>query len=655
MSYQQQQQQQQRTPATGGRRPIGSTPARPQQQQQECYDDDFDMRDDDYQGQEEQGPPPEAEFPDTDAAAAPKQQQQQQQDEAAASKQASKGSRFSRQRKAIEAALPGARPQQQGAASSTGGPAPIDPVAGVKVEGLEATAGGAEEEDDPYSISAAAAPAPGAALGGVKWEEVVQTDAESGEAYVPFFWVDAHEQNGVIYLFGKVKVGEGRFVSAACSVQGVQHSLLVLPRRTGNAGPDGKPVRFGMGDVYKEVHDLLVPGVIPKGAGHGFKCKPVKRRYAFEVEDVPRGETEYLKVVYAASYGLPSPERCEAGGRFFERVFGSRCVSVSGGVSPSLRLSVSMPCGRMCRRMLECVCLPSSPRLSSFDQLRPTPPTITHPNPHHRTTALERFVLKRQLMGPSWIKIRNPQAAPHSATIAKFEFTVADPKHVEGRWTDAPAASPPMVVMSLALKTVVNAASQLHEVGQEKGTGGMGVVFCVCACFSIHISIHPHVSPLIPPPTHTHTKHQVVAISTMVHTAVQVDGPTETTPQHVRQGKKIKKKKKKPPSPPHPGVLFVCLSVCQSIHLPTDRPNPPNHHDHPRSHRRPPPGLHGGPRLPPGLPPRHGPRMRGGQPQDAHPDAGQRAGAAQLVSAGRAGRFGRALSCGGRGVDRSID
>ena len=43
-----------------------------------------------------------------------------------------------------------------------------------------------------------------------------------------------------------------------------------------------------MGEVYKEIHDLLVPGVIPKGAGHGFKCKPVKRRYAFEVEEVPR-------------------------------------------------------------------------------------------------------------------------------------------------------------------------------------------------------------------------------------------------------------------------------------------------------------------------------------------------------------------------------
>lgn len=66
-------------------------------------------------------------------------------------------------------------------------------------------------------------------------------------------------------------------------------------------------------------------------------------------------------------------------------------------------------------------------------------------------------------MGPSWIKIRHPRPPQQTATIAKFEFTVADPKHVQGRMDVAPP-SPPMVVMSLALKTVVNPASQLHEV-----------------------------------------------------------------------------------------------------------------------------------------------------------------------------------------------
>lgn len=328
-------------------------------------------------------------------------------------------SRFQRQKKAIEAAMP----TPVGAASQAA--AAIDPVVGVKMEGLEYA--GREEEEDPYSISSVAAAGPSAGSGQVTWEAVVREDEDGGE-YVPFFWTDAHEQNGVIYLFGRVAIEGGRFISAACCVQGVQHSLLVLPKRTGNAGPDGKDVRYGMAEVYKEVQDLLVPSVIPRDAGQGFKCKPVRRHYAFELEEVPREETEYLKVVYSAGHGLPSPERCEAGGRYFERIFGAR------------------------------------------------------------TTALELFLLKRQLMGPSWLKIRGPKPAPSSATIAKFEFVVDDPKLI--RRMEAPPPAPPMVVMSVAIKTVVNPASQLHE---------------------------------------------VVAISSMTHVAVNCDGPTETGPHHIRQ------------------------------------------------------------------------------------------------------------------------
>lgn len=97
-------------------------------------------------------------------------------------------------------------------------------------------------------------------------------------------------------------------------------------------------------------------------------------------------------------------------------------------------------------------------------------------------------MLKRQLMGPSWLKITQPRRAENSATIAKLEFTVGDPKLI-GKLQDAPP-SPPLVVMSLALKTVVNPASQLHE---------------------------------------------VVAVSTMTHTNVNCDGPTETSPSSIRQ------------------------------------------------------------------------------------------------------------------------
>ena len=48
--------------------------------------------------------------------------------------------------------------------------------------------------------------------------------------------------------------------------------------------------------------------------------------------------------------------------------------------------------------------------------------------PTYRTTTLERFLLKRQLMGPAWLRIRRPAAPDSSATIAKCEFRVTDPK-----------------------------------------------------------------------------------------------------------------------------------------------------------------------------------------------------------------------------------
>jgi hypothetical protein len=76
----------------------------------------------------------------------------------------------------------------------------------------------------------------------------------------------------------------------------MQRTLMVLPKKTGAMGPDGKAVRYQLQDVYKEIHDLLIPSVIPRDAGQKFRVKVVQRKYAFEVGDVPREETDYLKV-----------------------------------------------------------------------------------------------------------------------------------------------------------------------------------------------------------------------------------------------------------------------------------------------------------------------------------------------------------------------
>lgn len=49
------------------------------------------------------------------------------------------------------------------------------------------------------------------------------------------FWLDATEQNGTIYLIGKVAVpsagnGKTTYLSACVAVHGIEREVLVLPR-----------------------------------------------------------------------------------------------------------------------------------------------------------------------------------------------------------------------------------------------------------------------------------------------------------------------------------------------------------------------------------------------------------------------------------------
>ena len=108
----------------------------------------------------------------------------------------------------------------------------------------------------------------------------------------------------------------------------------------------------------------------------------MKRKYAFELTDVPRDETAYLKFKYSAEHGFPPSDKCDSGGRYYERIFGGR-----------------------------------------------TPP-------------LESFLIKRKLMGPAWLRIREPQKCAGSVTHCKFECSVESAKLV-GRLDAPPGRAPP--------------------------------------------------------------------------------------------------------------------------------------------------------------------------------------------------------------------
>lgn len=195
-------------------------------------------------------------------------------------------------------------------------------------------------------------------------------DGTKKHDYVPMYWTDATETNGTIYLFGRVAVVEPgtsrRFLSCCVAVHGSERNLFVLPKKVEGCAPDGTQMRAGLDKVYADVNSLLVPHVIPRSKGQGFRCKQVKRKYAFEHAEIPREECEYLKVVYSAKHGSPSPAQCDSppASSSIERIFGAT------------------------------------------------------------STALELFLLKRKLMGPSWIYIKNPIVMTDSVSWCKLELSI---------------------------------------------------------------------------------------------------------------------------------------------------------------------------------------------------------------------------------------
>ena len=240
-------------------------------------------------------------------------------------------------------------------------------------------------------------------------------ELEVEEEYMSMYWLDACENNGIIYLFGKVDLGkerevgkvmkekDKRYVSCCVVVHGSERNLFVLPRAVGGCRADGSQVRSDFGAVHRELTEMMVPGIIPRSQGQTFKCKAVKRKYAFEHGEIPRIETEYLKVVYSARHGYPSPKQC-LGGKHIERIFGA---------------------GSSC---------------------------------------LELFLLKRKLMGPCWISVSRPRTINDSVSWCSLEVGVENPKFVTKIASNLAPATPPLISMCVSMKTAVNPATQLHEI-----------------------------------------------------------------------------------------------------------------------------------------------------------------------------------------------
>lgn len=267
---------------------------------------------------------------------------------------------------------------------------------------------------------------------------------EAPRKYIDMYWFDASERNGIVSLYGKVKVPIAnddninkeknkktttspsttqKFIYQSCciTIPNNERNLFVLPRLIEKAkmeaGDEGRELSGGGGGggernpilhVYAELKSVLQPACIPHAQGNAWKAKPVTRSYAFEDASIPRTPCQYMKVVYDGKFPVPDRDVCVRGGVTFEKILG-------GGA-----------------------------------------------------TNLENFLIKRRLMGPGWVRVYNPR--PVKANVVswcKWECVIDGPKSLKRLDLITPNTvppPPPVSTVSIKFKTVVHPKSHKLEI-----------------------------------------------------------------------------------------------------------------------------------------------------------------------------------------------
>ncbi|KAK9713540.1 hypothetical protein RND81_06G034100 [Saponaria officinalis] len=249
-----------------------------------------------------------------------------------------------------------------------------------------------------------------------KPEFVVETDGS-----LPFYILDAHEElyganDGTVYLFGKVKAGNA-YQSCCVVVKNMQRCLYAIPNDSVfhnevvlKLEKDVTDSKISTGDFRAKLHEVaselkseIAKHLIDLNVST-FSMAPVKRSYAFDRADIPAGENYALKI----NYPFKDPP------------------------------------------------LPSDLKGDNFSAALGT-----------HTSALELFLVKRKVKGPSWLSISNFSSCSSHQRVSwcKFEITVECPKEIQvSTSTKNTAEIPPVVVTAINLKTIVNEKHNANEV-----------------------------------------------------------------------------------------------------------------------------------------------------------------------------------------------
>ncbi|KAM6564315.1 hypothetical protein CsatB_024313 [Cannabis sativa] len=251
-------------------------------------------------------------------------------------------------------------------------------------------------------------------------EENLDFDLDS-DGSIPFYIIDAHEEfyganMGTLYLFGKVKAGTA-YHSCCVVVKNLQRCVYAIPHQSSfNADEltklekDAEESRISPADFRKKLQGVA-SGLKNDVAKHlldlnvsNFSMAPVKRKYAFERSDIPVGESYVLKI----NYPFKDPP------------------------------------------------LPSDLKGETFCALLGT-----------HNSALELFLVKRKIKGPSWLSIAKFSTcqAPQRVSWCKFEVIVDSPKDIGvSNSSKISGEIPPVVVTAINLKTIINEKQNINEI-----------------------------------------------------------------------------------------------------------------------------------------------------------------------------------------------
>ncbi|KAF2295279.1 hypothetical protein GH714_032416 [Hevea brasiliensis] len=244
-----------------------------------------------------------------------------------------------------------------------------------------------------------------------------QSDFElEADGSLPFYIIDVHEEvfganMGTLYLFGKVKAAN-TYHSCCVVVKNMQRCVYAIPNGSVfhteemiklEKEAEESQISPSEYDVAYGLKNEIASQLLTLNVS-SFSMAPVKRRYAFERSDIPTGENYVLKINYPFK---EPPLPADLKGETFCALLGTHC------------------------------------------------------------SALELFLIKRKVKGPSWLSVSKFSICPASQRVSwcKFEITVDSPKDIRVSSSSKNTIEiPPMVVTAINLKTIINEKQNINEI-----------------------------------------------------------------------------------------------------------------------------------------------------------------------------------------------